>query len=73
MSHAVKCPMPAKVWQVHVGEGDAVSPETVVVVLESMKMEIPVEADVAGTVSKILARPDETVKKGDTLMLIEVT
>ena len=72
MNNAVKCPMLAKVKQINVNEGDVVSPETVVVVLEAMaEMEIQVEAEVAGTVSTILAKIDSTVKKGDILMLVD--
>ena len=71
MSHAVKCPMPAKVLEVHVKAGDSVTAGMVVVTLESMKMEMPIEADASGTVSSVLAVEGATLKKDDVLVLID--
>lgn len=49
----VRSEMVASVWKVSVGVGDAVEPDTVLVVLESMKMEIPVLAGVRGVVESL--------------------
>ena len=71
MSHAIKSNMPAKVLAVHVKKGDSVSANTVVVTLESMKMEMPVEAGVSGTVSSVSAVENATLKKDDVLVVID--
>lgn len=52
------------VWKIEVKEGDAVSAGQVVVILESMKMEMPVEAPVSGTVSAVLVHEGESVQEG---------
>ena len=61
----------ANVWQVHVEAGQAVSEGDTLVILESMKMEIPVEAPVAGTVTEIRVQPDSQVAEGDVIAVIE--
>jgi len=71
MSYEVKSPMPAKVFEVHVNEGDTVDEEDVLVTLESMKMEIPVETEIAGVVSSVKAVLGSTVAKGDVLVVID--
>ena len=47
----------ANVWQVHVEVGQTVAEGDTLAILESMKMEIPVEAPVAGTVTQVEGRP----------------
>ena len=59
------------VWKVEVEVGDRVEPEQVLVILESMKMEMPVEAPEAGTVSAILVNPGASVEEGDVLLTLE--
>ena len=44
------------VWKIEVAVGDQVDEGDVVAILESMKMEMPVEAEVSGTVAEILSR-----------------
>ena len=66
-------PMSGSILEVLVAPGDAVSAGQEVVVLESMKMEIPVEAPSAGTVSEVLVTPEQTVDEGDLLLRIEAT
>ncbi|HVP66126.1 MAG TPA: acetyl-CoA carboxylase biotin carboxyl carrier protein subunit [Anaeromyxobacteraceae bacterium] len=51
--------------------GDAVSPGDAVVVLESMKMEMPVEAQSGGRVAEIRCREGQAVNEGDVLAVIE--
>jgi acetyl-CoA carboxylase biotin carboxyl carrier protein len=61
----------ANVWQVHAEPGQAVAEGDTIVILESMKMEIPVEAPVAGTVVEVRVKPDDQVQEGDVIAVIE--
>ena len=67
----VRAEIAANVWQVHVEAGQAVSEGDTLVILESMKMEIPVEAPVAGTVSDVRVAPEDQVNEGDVIAVIE--
>lgn len=70
MSHVVSAEIAANVLAVEVEVGAAVTPLDSVVVLESMKMEIPVLAEVAGTVTEITVAPGDVVYDGDPLVVI---
>ncbi len=59
------------VWKIEVKVGDAVSSEQTLVILESMKMEMPVEAPEAGRVSRILVTEGQAVEEGDPLVELE--
>jgi acetyl-CoA carboxylase biotin carboxyl carrier protein len=59
------------VWTVAVAVGDRVEVGDEVVVLESMKMEMPVEAEVAGTVAELLCEPGQAVEEGAPLLRLE--
>ncbi len=61
----------ANVWQVRVEVGQTVSVGDELVILESMKMEIPVEAPVAGTVAEIRVQPDAQVLEGDVVAVLD--
>ena len=61
----------ANVWQVRTEVGATVSEGDELVILESMKMEIPVEAPVAGTVTAIHVAPDDQVTEGDLVVTID--
>jgi len=60
----VKTEVAGIVWQIVAGIGDVLSEEDTVIILESMKMEIPVSAPVNGTVLEILVAEGETVAEG---------
>ncbi|MEK9724884.1 MAG: acetyl-CoA carboxylase biotin carboxyl carrier protein subunit, partial [Rhodospirillaceae bacterium] len=51
------------VWKVEKAQGDAVAEGELIMILESMKMEIPVEAPVAGTLSGIRVAPEDSVEE----------
>jgi acetyl-CoA carboxylase biotin carboxyl carrier protein len=57
-------------WKILVKEGDAVSEDDMLAVVESMKMEIPVLAPVNGTVAKILVTEGQAVAEGVPIMLL---
>ena len=59
------------VWKIEVGVGDSVSKGDTVVILESMKMEMPVEAEDEGTVKEIPVAEGQAVSEGDTLVVLE--
>jgi len=59
------------VWKVEKAVGDQVAEGDLIMILESMKMEIPVEAPLAGTLREIKVSPDDSVEEDQILCLIE--
>jgi acetyl-CoA carboxylase biotin carboxyl carrier protein len=59
------------VWKIEVAIGDTVSDGDTVVILESMKMEMPVEAEDDGTVKEIRCEEGQSVSEGDVLVVLE--
>jgi acetyl-CoA carboxylase biotin carboxyl carrier protein len=59
------------VWKVEVAVGDTVAEGDSVVILESMKMEMPVEAEDPGTVSEIRCSEGQSVSEGDVLVVLD--
>ena len=56
------------VWKIEVKPGDTVTSEQTLVILESMKMEMPVEAPSAGRVARIVVSEGQTIEEGDLLL-----
>lgn len=67
MAEEVRAEMVANVWKVLVAEGDTVADGDTLVILESMKMEIPVIAEVDGTVAKVAVAEGQVVQEGDLI------
>ncbi len=59
------------VWKIEVGVGDQVSDGDTVVILESMKMEMPVETEDDGVVKEIRCEEGQSVQEGDVLVVLE--
>jgi acetyl-CoA carboxylase biotin carboxyl carrier protein len=59
------------VWKIEVAVGDRVDEGDTVVILESMKMEMPVEAEDPGTVAEIRCEEGQSVQEGDVLVVLE--
>jgi acetyl-CoA carboxylase biotin carboxyl carrier protein len=59
------------VWKIEVQVGDTVQEGDTVLILESMKMEMPVEAEDEGTVAEIRCEEGQAVSEGDTLVVLE--
>ena len=59
------------VWKIEVEVGDTVEEGDTVVILESMKMEMPVEAEDDGKVAEIRCEEGQSVSEGDTLVVLE--
>ena len=71
MSEDVKAHITGVVFQITTKPGDAVAAGDAVIVLESMKMEIPVEAPRAGKVREIKVAEGQTVQEGDTVAVLD--
>ena len=63
----IKAELAGNLWRIVVSEGQQVRADETLMILESMKMEIPVNAPVAGRVTKIHAREGESVQEGQTV------
>ncbi|MEY4546012.1 MAG: hypothetical protein RL685_2207 [Pseudomonadota bacterium] len=59
------------VWEIRVGVGDQVSEGQVLVVLESMKMEMPVESPAAGKVASVAVIKGQAVEEGEVLLTLD--
>ena len=66
----VRAEMVANVWKVVAAEGDQVEDGDTLVILESMKMEIPVLAEEAGTLAKLHVAEGDLVQEGDLIATI---
>ncbi|HXM53680.1 MAG TPA: biotin/lipoyl-binding carrier protein [Candidatus Binatus sp.] len=66
----IKAELAGNLWKIVVREGQEVRADETLMILESMKMEIPVNAPTAGRVTKIHAKEGQTVQEGQ--LLIEV-
>lgn len=73
MSEEVVAEMVANVWKIVASVGDEVAEGDTICILESMKMEIPVEATAAGTIAEIGVSEGGVVQEGDTIAVIETS
>ena len=71
MAEEVLAEMVANVWKVLVAPGDAVQEGDALCILESMKMEIPVEATASGTVLTVAVTEGGVVQEGDVIAVID--
>lgn len=67
----VESEVQGNVWKVEVAVGDQVALGDVLIILESMKMEIPVEAPAAGRVLELRVKPQDSVTEDEVLAVIE--
>ncbi|MBU2644712.1 acetyl-CoA carboxylase biotin carboxyl carrier protein subunit [bacterium] len=59
------------VWKINVAVGDRVEEDQEIMILESMKMEIPILSTDGGIVREIKVKPDDVVTEGDILLVLE--
>ncbi|MDQ3645946.1 MAG: biotin/lipoyl-binding carrier protein [Actinomycetota bacterium] len=71
MSEEVLAEMVANVWKVLVAPGDVVQEGDTICILESMKMEIPVEATASGTIAEVGVAEGGVVQEGDVIAVID--
>ena len=67
----IRAEMVANVWKVVVAEGDLVADGDTLVILESMKMEIPVIAEGDGTLTRLAVAEGDVIQEGDLIAVIE--
>lgn len=73
MATSVRAHITGTVWKIEVAVGDTVTEGQTLVILESMKMEMPLESPAAGRVSAILVNEGAPVEEGATLLEISPT
>ncbi|MGH3681385.1 MAG: biotin/lipoyl-binding carrier protein [Natronosporangium sp.] len=71
MAEEIRAEMVANVWKVVASAGDQVADGDTLVILESMKMEIPVVAESSGTLAQLAVNEGDVVQEGDLIAVIE--
>jgi acetyl-CoA carboxylase biotin carboxyl carrier protein len=71
VAEEIRAEMVANVWKVVAAPGDSVDDGDTLVILESMKMEIPVLAESAGVVAEIAVNEGDVVQEGDLIARVE--
>ena len=67
----IRAEMVANVWKVVAAQGDSVADGDTLVILESMKMEIPVVAEGAGRLTRLAVAEGDVIQEGDLIAVIE--
>ena len=67
----ITAPITGTIWKVEKGAGERVEAGEAIVILESMKMEIPVEAPRAGQIREMRCKAGQSVKEGQILALLD--
>ena len=67
----IQAEMVSNVWKIMVAVGDRVAPGDTVVILESMKMEIPVVCEAGGLITEIAVHEGEVIQEGDLIAVID--
>ncbi|MER6950863.1 biotin/lipoyl-binding carrier protein [Nonomuraea sp. NPDC000554] len=67
MGQQITSDLAANVWKVLVSSGDSVAAGDTLVILESMKMEIPVEAETSGVVTALTVSEGDVLDEGDLI------
>ncbi len=71
MQHEVESEVQGSVWKIEVAVGKRVAAGDVLIILESMKMEIPVESPVAGVVSELRVTVEAAVDEEEVVAVID--
>jgi acetyl-CoA carboxylase biotin carboxyl carrier protein len=71
MSEEIRAEMVANVWKVVASAGDPIAEGDTLVILESMKMEIPVVAESDGTLEQLAVHEGDVVQEGDLIAVIQ--
>ena len=71
MATEVEAQITGNVWKIEKQAGESVVTDEVILILESMKMEIPVEAPCAGRIAEIRVSEGDSVEEGDVLVVLD--
>ena len=71
MAEEIRAEMVANVWKIVATQGSSISEGDTVVILESMKMEIPVLAESGGTLAQLAVNEGDVIQEGDLIAVIE--
>ncbi len=71
MATEVEAQIAGNVWKIEKAVGDELAEEDVILIIESMKMEIPVEAPCSGRLSEIRVAEGDSIEEGTVLAVIE--
>ena len=71
VSVEIEAQITGNVWKIEKAVGDEVAEEDVILIIESMKMEIPLEAPTAGRIAEIRTTEGESIEEGDILVVLE--
>jgi len=71
MATEIEAQITGSVWKVLVAPGDEVEEEATLIIFESMKMEIPLEAESAGKVLEVRVQEGQSVTEGDVVLVLE--
>ena len=71
VAEEIRAEMVANVWKILVTKGDQLAVGDTVVILESMKMEIPVVSEASGTVVELAVNEGDVVQEGDLIVRVE--
>ena len=69
MAGEIRASMTGTIWKINVKEGDSFSEGDEVIILESMKMEIPIEAAECGTVETILMKEGDVIEEDAAIVI----
>jgi acetyl-CoA carboxylase biotin carboxyl carrier protein len=67
----IRAEMVASVWKIVASEGDEVNEGDTIVILESMKMEIPVLSEIAGRITELCVAEGDVIQEGDLIALVD--
>ncbi len=67
----IRSEVTGNVWKIEASVGDQLEGETTIMILESMKMEIPVETPVAGTLTELLVSEEDAVDEDQVVAIVE--
>lgn len=67
----IVAPVSGNVWKVKVAAGDSVNSGDTLIILETMKLEIPIEADEPGVIAEIRVSESQAVTEDDVLIVLE--
>ena len=71
MATKVEAQITGNVWKIEKRAGESVAADEVILILESMKMEIPVEAPCAGRIAELRVNEGDSVEEGDVLVVLD--